>query len=535
MARRPGIAAWALLALVVLIDAVVRLRLLDVPLDRDEGEYAYFGQLLLQGIPPYTTAYNFKLPGIYGVYAGILATFGQTPAGVHLGLLVANVAGCVLTFLLAIRLFTPVAGIAAGAAFTALSLSSKLYGLTAYAEHFVLLPALAGALALLSAVGSRRPLVFLASGVLFGLAFIVKQNGAAFVLFGALYALVQRADLGDGRSLARRLAPTLALLGGALLPYAVLCVALARVGAFERFWSWTTVYAYHYASQVPPAQGLRLLAFTSGEILEGTYLVIALAAVGAAALVWDREARSQRWFVGLLVLCSFAGTAAGLHFRRQYFLLLVPCAALLAGLAVDAVTRGLRASAPALRIGVPLALALLLVAQLLYAERDVLLEPVPERVARALWGLNPFPESIEVARYITARAAEGDRIAVIGSEPQIYFYTHRPAATGFIYTYPLMDAQPYAPQMQRQMIAEIEAAKPRFVVLVNASASWIVQPGSDRTLFQWWERYRQSLDCVGFVDITDRGTTYVWDAAAPQYKPTSLVWLAIFERRPGAR
>src|SRR2546422_10177748 len=82
--------AWALgvLALVGLATSGIRLRLLDIPLDRDEGEYAYFGQLLLQGIPPYAQAYNFKMPGIYAVYALMLAAFGQTPAGIHLGLLV---------------------------------------------------------------------------------------------------------------------------------------------------------------------------------------------------------------------------------------------------------------------------------------------------------------------------------------------------------------------------------------------------------------------------------------------------------------
>src|SRR5439155_22862555 len=50
--------AWALgvLSLVGLATAGIRLRLLDIPLDRDEGEYAYFGQLLLRGIPPYAHA-----------------------------------------------------------------------------------------------------------------------------------------------------------------------------------------------------------------------------------------------------------------------------------------------------------------------------------------------------------------------------------------------------------------------------------------------------------------------------------------------
>ena len=49
-----------------------------MPLERDEGEYAYAGQLMLQLIPPYQLAYNMKLPGIYAAYAVVLKLFGQT-------------------------------------------------------------------------------------------------------------------------------------------------------------------------------------------------------------------------------------------------------------------------------------------------------------------------------------------------------------------------------------------------------------------------------------------------------------------------
>ena len=72
---------------VLLLVAGIRFRLLTIPLERDEGEYAYAGQLMLQGIPPYELAYNMKFPGVYAAYALILAGFGQTPGGIHLGVL----------------------------------------------------------------------------------------------------------------------------------------------------------------------------------------------------------------------------------------------------------------------------------------------------------------------------------------------------------------------------------------------------------------------------------------------------------------
>src|SRR5476651_71267 len=81
---------WLVVLLVLLCVGFVRVRLLEMPLERDEGEYAYAGQLLLQGIPPYELAYNMKLPGTYYAYALGMAVFGETSAGVHLTLLVAN-------------------------------------------------------------------------------------------------------------------------------------------------------------------------------------------------------------------------------------------------------------------------------------------------------------------------------------------------------------------------------------------------------------------------------------------------------------
>ena len=99
---------WITVAIIIAITAGLRFRLLDVPLERDEGEYAYAGQLILQGIPPYLHIYNMKMPGIHAAYASILAVFGQTQTGIHLGLLVINTLTIILVFLLAAFLKTSV-------------------------------------------------------------------------------------------------------------------------------------------------------------------------------------------------------------------------------------------------------------------------------------------------------------------------------------------------------------------------------------------------------------------------------------------
>src|SRR5437899_8442727 len=97
--------AWLTVAVAVFgITLAVRIRLLSMPLERDEGEYAYAGQLMLQGISPYKLAYNMKFPGTYTAYALIMSIFGQTIIGIHIGLLLVNGATIGLIFLLGRRL-----------------------------------------------------------------------------------------------------------------------------------------------------------------------------------------------------------------------------------------------------------------------------------------------------------------------------------------------------------------------------------------------------------------------------------------------
>src|SRR5438874_13497034 len=94
------IAAWTALLVTLALVIWARIRLLGLPLERDEGEYAYTGQLLLQGIPPYKLAYSMKFPGTAASYALLMSIFGDTTTGIHLGLIVINLVTVGLIFFL---------------------------------------------------------------------------------------------------------------------------------------------------------------------------------------------------------------------------------------------------------------------------------------------------------------------------------------------------------------------------------------------------------------------------------------------------
>ena len=210
-----------------------------------------------------------------------------------------------------------------------------------------------------------------------------------------------------------------------------------------------------------------------------------LAVVGLLAMLRRREKRAELLFVLGLLGFAFLGTSIGFHYREHYFILMLPAFALLLGVAVSFL--------PALLPTRPQLAAVGLVGLVSLAgfwqHRNIYFHLGPVGICRLLYPGNPFPDSLPVARYIQEHSRPDARVAVVGSEPQIYFYARRHSATGYIYTYALMEPQPYATTMQQEMIREIEAVRPEFLVIIESPCSWLAGPASDHAIFQWASQY----------------------------------------------
>src|ERR1035438_163075 len=122
---------WFMVAVLVLM-AVVRLQLLSFSLERDEGEYAYAGQPMLQGIPPYRLAFNMKFPGTYAMYALIMALFGETPAAIHFGVTIITTLTALMLFWLGKKMLDQTAGVVAATSYAVLAANTALFGLAGH-------------------------------------------------------------------------------------------------------------------------------------------------------------------------------------------------------------------------------------------------------------------------------------------------------------------------------------------------------------------------------------------------------------------
>lgn len=517
--------AWFALLLVMVGVVILRVRWLSVPLERDEGEYAYMGQLMLRGIPPFREAYNMKLPGTHASYALIEAVVGQSVEGLRVGFLLVDLATIVAVFWLGRILFGARVGVWSAVFYAAFSQSPALLAPFGHATHFINLCAVPGVIALLRARESRRLRHWFSAGSWFGLAVLMKQQALFLAVFALLYTLCFELR----QEPPRRTGPAaIALIGGILWPLGALSLLIWWNGNWSRFWYWVVDYGMAYTSQSTIQEGWYTLAATvSGFRYES--LLWALAVAGCVVAIRSRRERVLLvgWFGAALV-----SAVPGLYFREHYFIPLLPVASLLGAVALVSLEAGLqrRFSFSGQKMAlVGGAIGVLAVALVISPRWELFFRDSPDRISRRIYGENPFPEAREVGRYIAQHSTADQRIAVLGSEPQIYFYAKRRSATGYLYTYPLMEIQPLAPAMNREMAEEIEKNRPEWLVWAKVSTSWLSRPKSENFIFDWFERYSANYHVVAVAELWPNGPRFVADPP-PNYQPATRSFLLLWRK-----
>jgi hypothetical protein len=501
-----GYGGWLAVAVIVVAVVAIRLSNASFALERDEGEYGYAGQLILQGVPPYQAAFNMKFPGTYYAYAVVLGLFGQTASGIRAGLAVINAATIVLVFALARRFLRDRAAIVAAAVFATISLAPKMLALSAHATHFVLLPLLA---ALWVGLNRRSgALRALGAGVLVGVAALMKQHAVIFVPLIAAIAFWPPED-DEPAPWIGRVGRAAIVLGGAAIPIVVVAAVLALQGALSAFWFWTVDYARAYVSEVSIGDAPAVFAQTWPRVSDSLLPIWVGAGVGLVVLWATRWPRHLRIWLTAFAVTSALAICPGFYFREHYFVLLLPVVGMLVGVAANLVDR---MTEPRLgtwgAVTAQSALAAVLVVPFFVGQGAMLFGHSPVDLSRAIYSSDIFNDAETVGRHIRDNSAPDARIAVLGSEPEIYFYAGRRSATGYVYTYALMEPQPYASRMQDEMIRQVEDAHPEFVVAVLDQTSWLMRPASERTIVDWVSRYTDA--CYQRIAVAIPAESPLW-------------------------
>lgn len=526
---------WLVLVGCLLMAGIVRWRLAEMPLERDEGEYAYAGQLIRQGIPPYQLAYNMKFPGTYLAYAGLMTLFGESTAGIHAGLMLVTSISTFLVFLLGRKLMGDIGGATAALSFAAVSASPRPLGMAAHATHFVVLFSLAGFLLLPGIRRTTNTWWTFVAGVCFALAVLMKQH-AAFLAVFALGLIIWHSRSERRLPWANCLPACACYSLGCALPFLIVFFWLWRAGVWDNFTFWTLTYAREYVGQVPLLAAPGYFWDGLSNVAGPTWGLFVAALAGLPFLFVTGTPIKVRVFLLGLLGSSLLAICPGFYFREHYFLLLAPVIALLTGIALQ---RAIDVLKPELRSTFgPLGTAtgLFVLAWSTSGSWPIWFEMSPSQATRTIYYCDVFNEVVPVADYIRQNSKPDSRIAVLGSEPELYFLARRHSASGYIYAYPLTEAQPFALKMQREMIKEIEASRPQYVVFVDVYKSWLPRNGSSPLLAEWWQGYSSNYyEPVGVIDMPlGSEPIVVWGKEAQGYARVYPMGVVTYRKKQSA-
>ncbi len=427
------------LGILLLCIFVIRYRLLNVPLERDEGEYAYMGQLILQKIPPYDIAYNMKFPGVYYLYAFFMAIFGQTIWGVHFGLLIVNLISIAILYLVVKKMASSFAGFAAATSFAFMSMSDTVLGFAGHATNYVVVFVLLAIFMLLKAIESDKKIYYFLSGIIFGLTTILEQQAIFFCLFGDIYIAIHLLII-NKKNIQSSLVKFFIFVLSGILPLIGLIISMKFFGVFDKFWFWTITYASDYINQVSINKAIFTFSENTYNVIGGYVLIWIISLIGLVLLIFDKKfAQKNKLLILLFFVFSFCSILPGFYFRSHYYIMLLPVIAILFGMVIDYYYLLLNKYKIKSLKWIPIFFFIISISIGIFDEKMYLFKKSPKEISEQIYGYNPFVESQEIGKYLANHSKPDDKIAILGSEPQICFYANRKSVTGYIYVYSLME------------------------------------------------------------------------------------------------
>jgi hypothetical protein len=465
--RAGYVAAYASLALLYV---AIRLRLLAVPLERDEGVFGVIGQAILRGELPYRDVFEHKPPGVFYVYALALLAVPPTATGVHAFLAVWNLATTACVGALAAALASPAAAPWAILVFVVASAAPSVQGFSATSEMLLLLPLTASVLAAVAAAdgrGTTRALLAGASGALAAATFWMKQPALLGAAAGPLVLAVR----------GRRARDLAAWAAGAVVVTLAVTVPFAVAGVSSEFWYWVFTHSWLYG-QLPvahwPARLAAALRYVGGD------LGVALALAIAGGVVGVRRGRPGAGLALAFLALSAASALHSTFFYTHYFALVAPATAVAAAFGIVALADAVGRTA---RVPLGVATIIALVAPPVALRPWYWIRPDPRTVITRALGAQGFEAAPLVARYLRERTAPDERVFVWGSEPEIAFAAERRDVNPFGMVYPLTWTWPRHREFQERVWAAIERGRPAYIVVARSPMSFVRAPDID-TFFE---------------------------------------------------
>lgn len=535
---KPGMLFWLHLGIIIVVLLILRISLIDLPLERDESAYAYLGKRAMEGLAPYRDFYEMKPPLLFYGYGLLDLIFGYSHAGLRWGALFLTLIMCSGVYLIGRSFFGPKYGLIA--ALVLALFSANPYTTMVFEESELLVMALAlygiwFLCRLLQKKGNPRQERWwlIGAGLLIGSSVMVKQSAIFFLGFAAVVLIL----LAEGENLRARLGK-LIRLGlwfslGAITPVLLCLGIILGFGVWEEFAFWNLEYPNLYTQNADEKVGLSLFWTSIESLTQQQLLLWVIGGLGLLAIALKGLNKKMSIVLLALVLFSFFTLMPGKRYYLHYWIQFLPVVALLfAHLFFKLEKLGERPNLSiAKSLSLPLAALCLLIGVALSSGHW--LKTDSNTLMREMFGGNPFVEDQLMARIIEAEIQPNQTVAVMGSEPQIYVYLNRKAPSRHFYTAFLSRNHRYTQSWHEEALEGLKAQKPDYVVFNILSMSWMLRPDSNQGFYQnSYSWVMENYTPIAYADYVDYyNPTIVTDAAASTYKPQSGGYVMLLKKK----
>lgn len=498
-----------ILGLAVLFLAV-RWNNYDAPLGRDEGEYAYSAQLLIQGVAPYQHAFIQKPPMVVYSYAfselllphvfwspRVLAILFEGGVTILIGLIAWLEFGGAMT-LPAMWLVTP------------MILLPNLEMTDANVEMWMLLPLIATvAVYCYSRQNGHKKKHWFLAGFLAVTALLYKYTVVPVLAF-VFVAWLWEARREGAANVVR--AAGCAMAGGVLAAVAELLFFLIHDGG-KTFWECTVVFNRYYAGTAN--FGLSYFWDKCGEFWQSWWILFLMP---WAVLL---QPRPRTWFwVGIFV-CAVLATNGSVY--EHYYAIIMPFWTLLNVAGIRALATRLAQWMPQLSSGPGILITMAVVLLVIWPDRSWIFRSREQFIIEKM-GESPFIEAQLVADQVSRMSSPDDFVYVAGSEPEILYYARRFSPTRFVTTYSLMIPTRLAPGYQREAINDLQSNPPKLMVFVQAGNSWLRQSATPPFFLDFMGKFLRRYEIVGGYVKKDPHAGYWTTHLSPdEYRSASLI------------
>ena len=516
-----------LILAIIVVTLTVRLPLLNIPFERDEGEYAYIGWRMGLHELPYRDWVDQKPPGIFWVYRLALALPVEPIRAVHLlgAFFAAASAGAL--FVVARRFLETFWAAVAGLLLGILSADPTVQGNAANTEIFMQLPLILSSWALLAAAsgGARRVRFMVLAGAFAGLAALFKQVAGLHWFF---LVLVFPMFCEREKCWRETMAFAAWSAGGVILVWGAVMAYFRLEHGWHDFIYNVFLHNLDYIAALSPADRVANLEDAAAHLWRSQAIIWFFSIVGGALLLWRRQ---LNWFLflALWMTTSAVGVNVSGYFFPHYFQSLLPVLALAAAVGASGLDKARWwAQAPAWfrRTALMLALALLPAVVMF----PFLFRYTPEEAVSRIYPANPFAVMPALGRRLAEVTRPEDRVFVFGSEPELLFYARRASATRYIILFPLFG--PYADAREKQVATSVEITQARPAAAFSLPNGLFFLPGAEPFLTTWSLDYlRRNFRPDQWLVADADGTHHVLPATNGAAAPRMIVGELLVRRK----